>query len=210
MIEKYDEEYFLRGKESGKSLYENYRWLPELTKPMSERIADHLGIELADKILDFGCSRGYMVKALTELGYDASGIDISEWAISNCDESVKGKVSQGSVPVLNYDWIIAKDVLEHLTIVDLGNVLHHFSNRAKKGVFLVVPLSSAINHRYVVPEYEKDITHVIRWPLWRWTTEIHNIFDESWEICSRHLLDGVKDNYASWARGNGFITIRKI
>ena len=31
---QYDEDYFLRGKQTGKSLYEDYRWLPELTRPM--------------------------------------------------------------------------------------------------------------------------------------------------------------------------------
>jgi cyclopropane fatty-acyl-phospholipid synthase-like methyltransferase len=72
--DKYDADYFLRGKASGKSLYDNYRWMPDLTKPMAERIIEHLGIELDDRIMDFGCARGYLVRALTELGQDAYGL----------------------------------------------------------------------------------------------------------------------------------------
>src|SRR5579862_3672374 len=81
----YDESYFLRGKESGKSLYENYRWMPDLTIPMVQRIIEHCGIRRGDSILDFGCARGYVVRAFRELGYNAYGYDISRWAIENAD-----------------------------------------------------------------------------------------------------------------------------
>ena len=53
---QYDADYFLRGKETGKSLYENYRWLPDLTTPMVCSIISHLGIRSGDTILDFGCA----------------------------------------------------------------------------------------------------------------------------------------------------------
>jgi cyclopropane fatty-acyl-phospholipid synthase-like methyltransferase len=210
MTNAYDEDYFLRGQETGKSLYKDYRWLPELTKPMASVISDHCGIELTDKVLDFGCSRGYLVRALVEAGHDAYGMDVSDWAIANCDETIKGRLSIGHEPKDEYDWIISKDTLEHLLIYQVTETLYKFSQKARKGVFVVVPLSIGTSHEYVVPEYEKDITHVIRWPLWRWVTEIHNTFDEGWEICARHRIAGIKDNYAGWPRGNGFITLRRI
>ena len=31
----FDEDYYERGAETGKSLYSHYRWMPELTIPMS-------------------------------------------------------------------------------------------------------------------------------------------------------------------------------
>ena len=40
----YDEDYFLNGKASGKSLYENYRWLPVETIAMAKAICSHLGL----------------------------------------------------------------------------------------------------------------------------------------------------------------------
>src|SRR3990167_2449572 len=87
----YDDAYFLRGAETGKSLYTNYRWLPDLTIPMAKRIIEHLGFE-GDKsttILDYGCSRGYLVRALRGFGYKAYGVDVSAWAIENADEIAK-------------------------------------------------------------------------------------------------------------------------
>ena len=70
--EVYDADYFLRGKQTGRSLYENYRWLPDLTIPMVAAMIRHLGIKPDDKILDFGCARGYVVKAFREMGYRAT------------------------------------------------------------------------------------------------------------------------------------------
>ena len=227
MQSPYTEDYFLRGKASGLSLYEDYRWLPDLTLPMVRRIIDHLGIQKEDRILDFGCSRGYVVKAFRHLGYAAHGIDISDWAITNCDPDVKDFVSLAREPREDYDWIIAKDVLEHiepnLAMVTperpftTGETINKLCAHARKGIFIVVPLSESDWTRYVVPEYEKDVTHVVRWTLPRWVEECSNYcgvdYDGSrakWEIDSRYLIEGIKENYAQWEKGNGFITARRI
>jgi len=53
--EFYDADYYLRGIETGKSCYQNYRWLPELTMPMVMRIIDYLHIRPDQTILDYGC-----------------------------------------------------------------------------------------------------------------------------------------------------------
>jgi len=209
--QQYDADYYLHGKESGKSLYDNYRWLPDLTIPMAEVIAEHMMFEMSDKILDFGCARGYLVKALVELGFDnVVGCDVSDWALANCDEEVRSRVSKDGFDQ-KHDWIIAKDTLEHIPEHELVGVLAKFNEHARHGVFIVVPLSDyAEEPKYVVPEYEKDVTHVIRWPLWKWVQECHIAFDDTWEISARYRLKGVKDNYSQFARGNGFITIKRI
>ena len=38
----FDEDYYERGAETGKSLYSHYRWMPELTIPMCHHIAKYL------------------------------------------------------------------------------------------------------------------------------------------------------------------------
>lgn len=237
----YDEDYFINGVSSGKSLYTAYRWLPELTIPMVKRMIEHLGIEKRDRILDFGCARGYIVKAFRELGYAAWGIDISDWAISNCDPEVRRFVRVDTEPREQYDWIVAKDVLEHITPHmamtqqphmprTVGEVIHMLRLSAKKGVFVVVPLSAKNEESYVVPEYEKDVTHVVRWTLRGWveacrlhcgidpeqSVEVwspsvgYSINSNDWEISARWRIKGIKDNYAQWEKGNGFITLRRI
>jgi methyltransferase family protein len=210
MDARYDEDYFLRGKQSGKSLYENYRWLPNLTIPMCEVLTEHCGIELGDRILDFGCARGYIVKALVSLGYDAIGTDVSKWALENCDPSVKHLVRNEWPPNNPVDWIIAKDVLEHISLHNISRLLLQMAAAARKGVFIVVPLAKGLGQRYAVDEYEADVTHSLRWPLDQWMDEVLNAFDHTWEVSCRYRIAGIKDNYAQWVKGNGFITCRRI
>ena len=203
--EQYDADYFLRGKQTGKSLYEDYRWLPELTTPMAATMIRHLGIKKSDAILDFGCARGYTVRAFRELGYNAWGYDISEWAIDNADEIVKEYLSCANESTLWYryfDWIIAKDVLEH--IEDLDSIIKTLRT-ARKGIFIVVPLANG--KQYDVLDYEADITHIHRQPLQWWVGHFHQV---GWSVEARYRIRGIKDNYAGYPTGNGFIVARRI
>ena len=205
----YDADYFLHGKESGKSLYENYHWMPELTIPMVQSIVNHLGIEKFHSVLDFGCARGYTVKAFRQLEYEAYGIDVSEWAIDNCDDEVRDwvwiKDARGVGRGWNLDWIIAKDVLEH--VPQVADTITELMNSAKVGVFVVVPLSANDGQPYVVTDYEKDVTHVHRLTLASWARMFMRV---GWRVEAMHRIKGVKDNYQTWENGNGFIVARRI
>lgn len=203
----YDEAYFLRGRETGKSLYTDYRWLPAETTSMVLAMIRHLGIEKQDLILDFGAARGYSVRAFRELGYKAYGYDTSAWAIANADESIRSYMySQSQMDGQPFDWIIAKDVLEHISVV--GNEITKLLVRANKGVFAVVPLSPDDGEPYTIPDYEKDVTHVNRLSLASW---VRLFVRPGWEVTSSYRVEGVKDNwYAVSKMGNGFIVARRV
>ena len=210
MSEIYDEDYFMRGKETGKSLYENYRWLPDLTIPMASAMIRHLGIRHNDTILDYGCARGYTVKAFREMGYSARGIDVSEWAIQNADEDTKPYLQLvKEVPPLisrEFSWVVAKDVLEHIRQVD--STIISLRNAASVGVFAVVPLSVEDNGRYVVEAYEKDVTHIHRLTLGTWA---ELFMRPGWSVEASYRVKGIKDSYYCpvWETGNGFIVARR-
>lgn len=204
----YDEDYYLRGRESGKSLYSNYRWLPLLTIPMCRRITEHCGITCTDTILDVGCARGYLVKALRMMGYNARGIDISPWAIQNCDPDVVDFVECTSAISRRSSWLLLKDVGEHLTSTALSTLVLRAADMTN-GMFIVVPLAGA-DGKYVVPEYEMDVTHVIRWTLPQWTTFLIEHLGPGWSVSAQYRVNGIKDNYAQFEMGNGFITARKL
>ena len=209
----YDEDYFLRGRQSGKSLYEDYRWLPDLTIPMVCSIISHLKIRVDDTILDFGCARGYTVRAFREMGYAAYGFDTSNWAVANCDPSVRQFVSNDWVycppepPLLplEFDWVIAKDVLEHVS--EVAGTIDSLIRAAKVGLFAVVPLSAIDGERYVVGCYEEDITHAHRLTLATWA---RLFMRPGWSVEARYRVNGVKDNYARYKTGNGFIVARRV
>lgn len=199
----YDEAYYENGKETGKSCYTNYRWLPELTLEMAKNICLHVNIKKGDKILDFGCAKGFCVHALSLLGYNAKGCDLSEYAINNCHPDVKDRVSVFTGDLLeNYDVIIAKDVLEHVPYEKLYELLSHFRMNTKK-LFVIVPLGDG--KKYYVPDYELDVTHIIREDKSWW----ENAFTENgFSITeSKFIMKGIKDNWAHYEKGNGFFIL---
>ena len=82
------------------------------------RVADEIVARLRPKrVFDAGCAHGFLVEALWDRGVEASGRDISEYAISQARPDMRPFVSVGSITEpLNgpYDLVTCIEVLEHL------------------------------------------------------------------------------------------------
>lgn len=208
--EFYDAKYFEDGIASGKSCYVNYRWIPELTIPMAFWIIRALGIEPGARVLDYGCSKGYVVKALRLLGIDAWGVDVSQYAIRHCDADVRDYCAlitdDDPVPVSGrFDVVMTKDVLEHIPLDGLHIFLKNYSPLADS-MWHVIPLGD--NGVFRIPEYHADRSHIqINDEAW-WTA----LFQEhGWNhVACHHNTRGIKDNWAHrHASGNGFFSCSK-
>lgn len=208
---RYDADYFERGKQCGLSCYENYRWLPSLTIPMAQALVKNLGIKKTDTILDFGCAKGFVVKAFRMLGYECRGCDISEYALDCADEVTREHlclVDCGQIPASPtgsaWDWIIAKDVLEHLTHDQVDDMLAEFC-ASTENVFAAIPLGDG--KRFVIPEMEHDVTHVTREPLDWWERRFRRHGFDC--LRSSYEMRGIKQNWTDrYPQGNGFIVAR--
>src|SRR5688500_17039677 len=72
------------------------------------------------RTLDVGCAMGYVVEALRELGMDAEGTDVSQWAVDHAAPGARGHVFWGNllhrlpVPDDRYELVTALETLEHL------------------------------------------------------------------------------------------------
>lgn len=206
---QYDEAYYERGVETGKSCYSNYRWLPELTVPMAMTLIDVVGIRPTHTVLDFGCAKGYCVKALRTLRREAYGIDVSPYAIEHADADVSSYCTMvddldGWSVTHRYDHVIAKDVLEHVAYDEIDATLQAFA-RMTDSALVVVPLGE--NGRYVIPAYEADVTHQIREDAAWWRERLSRCFAS---VKWTHHVPGLKDNWQKvnprgnavlWARG---------
>jgi predicted TPR repeat methyltransferase len=208
---RFDADYFEHGRQLGLSCYENYRWIPSLTIPMASALVKQLGILKTDTILDFGCAKGFVVKAFRMLGYECSGCDVSEYAIDNADALTRPHlrmIRDGRVPMSNagkaWDWIVAKDVLEHLTHDQIDYALSEFAAGACN-VFAVVPLGDG--EKFVIPEMEKDVTHVTRESLQWWEERFRKHgFDR---VAARYEMRGIKQRWVDdYPLGNGFIVAK--
>jgi SAM-dependent methyltransferase len=189
-MELYDKDYYEHGIETGKSNYQNYRWIPELTIPMAMTIIDFLQIAKGEMVLDFGCAKGYLVKALRMLHRNAWGVDISSYALSFADPEIRSFLVNdlNKLDGLNFKYIICKDVLEHITEFDLRKLLISF--KARK-LFSVIPLGD--NGVFVAPSNQTDVTHITCRPRDWWLT----LFEETGWSCTYESLrvDGIKDSY---------------
>lgn len=174
----FDEIYYEHGLEAGVSLYTSYRWMPERTLALSHHLVLELGISPKDKILDFGTAKGFLPHALRILGYDAYGLDTSDYALSKAPDEIKPYISS-RFSGIEYDWIIAKDVFEHMRQEELRNLLKNEIRLHGKNLFAVVPLGDGA--KYNAPEYERDATHVIRQGVDWWMSMFeHSGFDVRW------------------------------
>ena len=71
-------------------------------QPVAKDIADHFGLKAGDRVLDIGCAKGFLVKDLLALGIDAYGVDVSRYALMNCEPEVVGRLQLGSADSLPF------------------------------------------------------------------------------------------------------------
>jgi len=206
MLDLYDEDYYERGLESGKSCYQNYRWIPELTIPLAMRISDLLGIGREKSILDFGCAKGYLVKAFRLLGRDAWGVDASKYAIENVDSKVKKFCMYPNfIWNRNFDFCVAKDVFEHIPKKELEQILKEKNKQINK-LLAIIPLGE--NYNYRAPANNYDITHIIcESEVW-WMEFFKSC---GWKkIGFSFKVDGIKEGYyEKFPKSHGFFLLRK-
>ena len=205
----FDEEYYERGISSGKSGYQDYHWMPERTIKFAHRIIKELDLREKDRVLDFGCAKGFMTKAFRILDIDAWGCDISKYAIKNVDPEVKKYckiMRSGKIPFdFKFRWTIAKDVFEHLTEKQLRSTLEEIT-RKSENLFMIVPLGDG--KRYIIPQYENDVTHILREPREWWEDKLEQA---GWNLNKfSFLITGMKDNWAYSKKGNGFFFLSNI
>jgi len=93
-------------------------------------------------VLDAGCAMGFLVEALRKRGVDASGIDISDYAISQVHESVAEHCRVGSLtePLdQRYDLITCIEVLEHVAAAETDQVIANLCSAADRLVISSTP-----------------------------------------------------------------------
>lgn len=205
-MEFYDHDYFERGIETGKSCYQNYRWIPELTIPMAMTIIDYLGIKPDQKILDFGCAKGYLVKAFRWLRRESWGVDVSRYAVHNCDPEVE----DFCFSPIDYmgpdyvDFVIAKDVFEHILLTDLFNIIEKIALNGL--IFAVIPLGDGGLYR--APANNLDQSHITCMSEKEWKSFFKNCNLRVKDFTFR--MDGIKDSYYDrYPTAHGFFTLKR-
>src|SRR3990172_7403014 len=208
--ERFDEQYYENGVAAGISGYQDYHWMPERTLVFAHKIIKTLNLREGDRVLDYGCAKGFMVHAFRLLDLDAYGCDISSYAISHAHPSVGDYLrlmSGNQIPFEDnfFREVVAKDVLEHIPEDSLAKILQE-SARVGERLFAIIPLGDG--RKYVIPSYENDVTHIHRQPREWWDDLFENT---GWKVDGfSHLVPGMKQNYANYSKGNGFFFLKRV
>lgn len=127
-------------------------------------------------VLDFGCAVGFVIEAMENEGYeDVSGVDISEWALSQCRE--KGlDVSNSIDPDKEYGLTFALDVLEHM---NMDQVLDLLNTLETETIVFRMPICAKEGEDYVLDCSRKDPTHRIRMTREEW----EEVFNQAGYYC---------------------------
>jgi cyclopropane fatty-acyl-phospholipid synthase-like methyltransferase len=178
---------------------------------MASKIIKHLNINEKENVLDFGCSKGYLVKSLRLLNINAFGADISKFAINNVDTEIKKycKLIKNNdyAPIKKeFKWVITKDVLEHLTVKQISKFLKTYLKFTKK-MFHVIPLGD--KQKFRIKEYHLDKSH-LQINNEKWWIDIFK--KNGWQLSEfTYKVDGVKNNWVEEnPKGNGFFILKKI
>lgn len=207
----YNEDYFECGSILGISGYINYSWMPELTIRMAHHLIQNLNIKRDETVLDYGCAKGFLVKALRLLDIQASGVDVSQYAISEAPHQVSQfchhitGVDDESCYETNYDWLISKDVFEHIDEQDLNILLTKAQDSIRK-MFVAIPLGKESAEGFVIPNYDQDITHITIKPL-QWWKDLFT--SNGWKISYvDYVFPGIKENWTAISpKGNAFFIL---
>lgn len=73
-------------------------------QPVARDIIDHYALAAGTSatVLDVGCAKGFLVKDLVDLGVNAYGLDISDYALKCADPVVAGRLVFGNADRLPY------------------------------------------------------------------------------------------------------------
>jgi SAM-dependent methyltransferase len=150
--------YYYRNCVGGDCYKRDRAWLA-----FNAAIADRIVADIRPRrALDAGCGFGFLVEALRSRGVDASGIDVSEYAISQVDESVRPYCRQRSITddlSSDYDLIVSIEVLEHLEPSDASRAIANFCAHTNDVLFSSTPFD------------RKELTHVNVQPPEHWAEQ---------------------------------------
>ena len=160
--EHYDDGYF-----TGEWRADGNRYTLEARRQVEGRHPEVIREVFAPRrVLDFGCGPGLLMELLAEQGIEADGLDFSRGARELAPPPVReritvGPVTEALVPAGAYDLVICREVLEHLTILEVRRAVHQMVRATSRFVYLTTRFHPAPPGLLAVTtEPEVDPSHI--------------------------------------------------
>lgn len=94
------------------------------------------------KVLDLGCGPGALMHLLWEIGVDVEGIDFADSSPRLATPEVRDRITVGQVtdpalkPASAYDLVICREVLEHLTVLQVRQAVANMARMTSKFIYV--------------------------------------------------------------------------
>ncbi|PTB30302.1 hypothetical protein C9I56_02755 [Paraburkholderia caribensis] len=169
----YDEAYFEDGAARG-TVYKNYREESRRNRTYFEVAEAIVTCFKPRRVLEIGCATGIVVKHLNDLGVEAHGIDVSEWAVENREHQNVRLCGAESLPFEDdyFDVVFSVHSLEYLPSEIKDAAFSEMTRVCKTGIqFHMLPIIGS------GPYVGDTFGHLLRLR----TDPSHNLlFDKQW------------------------------
>lgn len=125
--------------------YGGYKYIPGRWAPVANAMAEHYGLKAGDRVLDVGCGKGFQLVELQNAvpGLIVHGLDISEYALENAHESLKGSLTLGTAAKLpfpddHFDYVFSINTLHNLSNYDCFDALREINRVGKLKKYVCV------------------------------------------------------------------------
>jgi SAM-dependent methyltransferase len=119
------------------------------------------------KALDLGCGPGALMHLLWEIGVNVEGIDFAESSLSLATPEVRNRITIGQVtdptlkPADAYDLVICREVLEHLTVLQVRQAVANIARMTSKFIYVTTRFHpQPMSLLDFTTQFDVDPTHI--------------------------------------------------
>ncbi len=158
----YDDEYFTAGWREHGNRYD----LETRRRVEAEGPARLVEVFAPRRVLDVGCGPGFLMYFLQELGVEADGVDFSPQSPALAppevsDRIVVAPVTEPQVPDGAYDLIVCREVLEHLTVLQVRQTVAAMCRATSRFVYITTRFHPAPEGLLsFTTEFDVDPSHI--------------------------------------------------
>ncbi len=161
-VEHYDDDYYAAGWREGGNRYdlETRRRVEDRNPALIKDVFE------PERVLDVGCGPGFLMLFLAELGVEVEGIDFSpssrELAPPEVREKIMvGDVAEPHVSERSADLVICREVLEHLTVLQVRRTVEQLCRASSRFVYVTTRFHpSPASLLDFTTDFETDPTHL--------------------------------------------------
>ena len=158
----YDREYFAADWRDGDNRYDlaTRRRIEDRNPTLIREVFD------PQSVLDVGCGPGFLMFFLSELGVDVHGVDFSPSALDLAPAEIRDRIEIGPVTKLpssdrEFDLVICREVLEHLTVIQVRRAVSELCRVSSRYVYV----TTRFNDRPAdlldfTTQFDVDPTHI--------------------------------------------------